>query len=79
MSTARDPPVLPRVLGGRSVWHAEAPPPWPPGRPLCDRMLARIRVGLVAAPEFDPATGEGRTVTCRKCLGVLRAWELRRP
>ena len=60
MSTARDPPVLPRVLGGRSVWHAEAPPPWPPGRPLCDRMLRRIRVGLVAAPEFNPATGKAK-------------------
>ena len=78
MSTARDPPVLPRVLGGRSVWHAEAPPPWPPGRPLCDRMLSRIRVKLFAAREVGSAHGEGPPVTCRTCLRAIRAQD-RRP
>ena len=68
-----------RVLAGRSRYHAEASPPWPPGRALCDRHLARIRVGLVTAAKFDPATGKGCAVTCRTCLRVIDAWRRSHP
>lgn len=52
------------ALAGRAVCHAAAPEPWPERRPMCDRMLARVRVRLVPC---------NRRVTCRRCLRVLAA------
>ena len=72
-----------RTLAGRAALHAEAPPPAPPGRALCDRPGTRMTV-----PSLDAAgrvlldgrltlvVAEGREVTCWQCLRIQR-WRQR--